>query len=118
MKEEHYRTREGDVLDEICWRHYILDQVVNSTSYSQLSTAHDPEMLLQTKYMLIQQGAASQSLDVVLDWVLENNPHLLAKRTSTELYASLSLPVGIEIFLPALPLQRAEKVIDVISLWD
>ncbi len=104
-----YRTKQYDVLDEICWRHYILNTVLNRMNYHQLANETNEAILEQTKYMLVQQGP-TESLGPMVNLVLESNPHLLT--------LSLNLPEGILIHLPELETRMLDHIEKVLSLWD
>ncbi len=104
-----YRTKQNDVLDDVCWRHYILNTVLNNMNYNQLVNETNSSILEEAKYMLVQQGP-SESLDPMIDLVLKSNPHLLT--------LPLSLPEGVLIHLPVLEERMVEHIENVISLWD
>ena len=101
-----YSTKQGDLLDEVCWQHYIFETILEASGYDNLASEFDPNLIEQTKYLLLQQGQ-SAPLGPIVDRVLAVNSELAEY--------PLVLPAGVIIEWPAID----QDVIDnVVSLCD
>ena len=102
----YYTTKQGDLLDEVCWQHYIFDTILEASGYGNNTSDLDANLIEQTKYLLLLQGQ-SAPLGPIVDRVLAVNSELSDY--------PLVLPAGVVIEWPVID----QNIIDsVVSLWD
>ena len=101
----HYRSKDGDTLDWICWRYYVQE-----AGLGEAAMMTDPSVLgsatLANSVLFGPQ--TDSSLRGVVEKVLEANPDLASW--------PLALPAGLNIALPDLNRQLVEN--DSVKLWD
>jgi phage tail protein X len=102
-----YRSKDGDVLDWICWRHYGQQARLN-----QAARQIDPQLALADSRLdehvqLLSQFNAAD-LRGIVEQVLDANPGLAD-------YGS-RLPAGVLIHLPDIGAQVEDAA--VVQLWD
>lgn len=98
----YYISQEGDVLDLICWRYYVLGKNTLWNANASSLTPQEAQMLLTNG-----QDVSRSGISGIFEKVLDANPGL-AKH--------VVLPPGIKILLPDISQQTNE--IDNAHLWD
>ncbi len=101
-----YRTKSGEMLDEICWKHYGAS---NSTFAAAIQS--DPE-LVTTATQIFESNlhfasSMSEQFKGVVEAVLDQNSHLSG--------LGMILPTNVDIRLP--DIQPASSNEESFSLW-
>ena len=102
----HYRSKDGDNLDWICWRYYIQEVGLGAATM-----AVDPRLLISAATLensFLFNPQTDIRLRGIVEKVLDANPGLAAW--------PLALPAGLSIVLPDLTQQLIES--DSVKLWD
>ncbi len=94
-----YTTQEGDLLDWICWRYYVIGRLPFAGSSSTTGQTLAP--------FTNTQNASTSGIDGIIESVLAVNPGLAAHTI---------LPPGIQILLPDVTAQTLST--SVTHLWD
>ena len=102
-----YQTKQGDMLDWICWLHYGQRGRLNDAARQLDPRVTENEGPLQEGIQAISQAGA-MDLRGVIEQVLDANPRLAAKGPI--------LPAGLQITLP--DLSSGVEDTQVVQLWD
>ncbi len=102
----HYRTRQGDTLDWICWHYYIHEVSLGTAAMATDPRLSNDSSVFDSGFMLNNQ--TDESLRGVIETVLNANPGLANY--------PLSLPPGIAIALPEFTPELIES--ESVKLWD
>ncbi|ROS05667.1 phage tail protein X [Sinobacterium caligoides] len=99
-----YQTLQGDMLDEICWKHYVMDAASASAALVM-----DPDLIGSPllRQILSQQSINGSDISTIVSRVIDENTHLLQY--------DVVLPAGINIILPDVQQVAVEPVV---TLWD
>jgi phage tail protein X len=97
----YYKTKEGDVLDWICWKYYV-----QKKTSSMISQFPSDQTLFLSPFMTTQDVSLS-GINWIIEKVLVANPGLSQYVT---------LPPGMEIFLPDIQEQMIDQ--SVTHLWE
>lgn len=103
----NYRSKDGDVLDWICWLHYG-----QQARLSQAARQIDPQLSLADgridEHMQLLSQSSATDLRGIVEQVLEANPGLVD-------YGA-RLPAGVLIHLPDIAARAEDEA--VVQLWD
>ncbi|WP_045856250.1 tail protein X [Teredinibacter purpureus] len=102
-----YSTKDGDMLDWICWRHYG-----QHARLSEATRQIEPHLVaanggIDEEVEMLSQFS-STDLRGIVEQVLDANPRLVD-------YGS-RLPAGVDVTLPELEASVEQQ--DVVQLWD
>jgi phage tail protein X len=110
-----FRTRDGDVLDWICWKHYLqrsdlINTAINSFS-GHAELLRDTEQMADDIAGMSLDTSSASSLSPIVSIVLEANPDLVLKGPIFD--------SGIHIVLPVIDTEELDEIDEeVINLWD
>lgn len=102
-----YRSKDGDILDWVCWRHYG-----QQARLTQAARQIDPQLALADhridEHIQLLSQFNTTDMRGIVEQVLEANPGLVE-------YGA-QLPAGVTIHLPDIGAQVENEA--VVQLWD
>lgn len=103
-----YRTKQNELLDYICWKHYYKSTLLDSI-LAQESEYYDPgQEILDIFNICTMNGRTDEQMGKIVNKVLEVNPGLIDH--------GIFLPSGLDIYLPEI--EDIATAGEIVQLWD
>lgn len=101
-------TKENEVLDYICWKHYFQSTILNSLLVQE-TEQYDPGQHIMDIFDIGNiTGRTDDQMGRIVNIVLQANPGLIRH--------GIFLPSGLEIQLPEIP--EIHTAPQIVQLWD
>ncbi len=104
-----YYTKQNEVLDYICWKHYFKSSVLESILSGE-TDYYDPGQQITGIFdidMFVDK--TDESLGKIVNKVIEANPHLVPH--------GIFLPSGLPVTLPDMD-DGIDTTEEIVQLWD